>query len=308
MPATPQRPDATPHRPDTAPQGRGATARVPSPVLVIGGIASVQFGNAIADGLFTSVGAGGAGLLRLTMAALVALALWRPRLRSLTRATLLPAVAFGLTLAAMNLTFYHAIARIPMGIAVTIEFVGPLVVAIAGSRRPRDLLWVLLAAGGIVALAHGATHHLDLLGVLLSAGAGAFWGIYILVQARLGQAFTDASGLALGMAVAALLALPDGVIEGGGHLLRVHSLVLGLVVGILSSVLPYSFELEALRRISTGTFGVLMSLEPGVGAIAGLLVLSQGLSARGVAGIVLVSLASLGVSLEGRRRIDAYPA
>lgn len=264
---------------------------------------SVQCGSAVAHSLFADVGAGGATFLRLTFGAAVALLIWRPGIRGRSWATLAPAATLGLVLACMNLVFYHAIARIPLGIAVTIEFIGPLAVAVIGSRRPIDLLWVLLAAAGVLALANGDTHHLDALGVAFAALAAVTWGIYIPVQARLGRAFRDGGGLALALAISFVLMIPDGLIEGGGKLASPHVLAVGLAVGVLSSVIPYSFELEALRRLSTRTFGVLMSLEPGVAAVIGWLILSQGLGLRGIVGIVLVSAASLGVALDRRERV-----
>jgi inner membrane transporter RhtA len=279
----------------------GLLARVPSGALVVGGIASVQFGSAIAATLFARIGPGGAVLLRLLSATIVLTLLWRPRLRGRPRSDLVAGVAFGLVLAGMNLSFYHAIHRIPLGVAVTIEFIGPLAVAIAGSRRVTDLLWVALAAGGILALARGQTHGLDVLGALLALLAGGLWGAYILLNARVGRTFERGTGLALAMFVATLAVLPDGVIEGGGHLLRLHSLALGAAVGMLSSAIPYSFENEALRRIAPSVFGVLMSLEPAMAALAGLIILGQGLSPRSVLGIVLVVCASVGASRRTRQ-------
>lgn len=278
-----------------------ALGRVPSPALVLSGITSVQFGSAVADGLFGAVGPGGAVLLRLAFASVVLLAIWRPRVRSLQARQWAWAIVFGLVLAGMNSAFYHAIDRIPLGIAVTIEFIGPLAVAIGGSRRPVDLLWAALAALGILALAHGSGRGLNVLGVAFAAAAGCLWGAYILVNARVGRAFADGGGLALAMAVACLAALPDGVIEGGSRILEPRSLGLGATVALLSSVIPYSCELEALRRIAVSVFGVLMSLEPAMAALAGLLVLGQGLSLRALAGIALVVLASAGASWRARR-------
>ena len=288
--------------PGDADAGRPGLLRVtPSPVLVLVGIGSVQFGSALAHTIFHRVGPGGAGFLRLLSAALVLLLIHRPRLRGRDpRGEWLPAVALGLTLAGMNVIFYHAIGRIPLGIAVTIEFIGPLGVAVAGSRRPRDLVWAGLAAAGILALAHGSTHGLDGLGVLFAALAGALWAAYILLQANLGRAFTDGSGLALAMIVATVAQVPDGVAEGGGAMFHPGTLAIGLAVGLLASVIPYSLELEALRRMRASLFGVLMSLEPAAAALAGLLVLSQSLSARELVGIVLVIAASLGASLGAR--------
>jgi inner membrane transporter RhtA len=286
----------------------GTLSRVPSPVLVIGAIASVQFGSAIATKLFSSVGPGGAVLLRLLTASIVLCAVTRPSVAGRSRRQLALAVLFGLVLAAMNMTFYHALQRIPLGIAVTLEFVGPLGVAVLGSRRRLDLVWAALAIAGILALTHGDAHGLDPLGVILALVAGGCWGAYILVNARVGQAFPDASGLALAMCVASIVSLPIGIAEGGTQLLSLRALALGVAVGILSSAIPYTLELEALRRIATHVFGVLMSLEPAVAALAGFIVLSQGLSARELGGMALVVAASVGASVAARRRSTTVPA
>jgi inner membrane transporter RhtA len=286
----------------------GALSRIPSPALVIGGIASVQFGSAIATTIFHEVGPGGAVLLRLLTASILLCAVTRPSVKGRSRRQLALAALFGLVLAAMNMTFYHALKRIPLGIAVTLEFVGPLGVAVLGSRRRLDLLWAGLAIAGILALTRGDAHGLDALGVVLALVAGACWAAYILVNARVGQAFPDTSGLALAMCVATIVSLPIGIAEGGSQLVAPHSLVLGASVGILSSAIPYSFELEALRRIATNVFGVLMSLEPAFAALAGLVVIGQALSARELIGIALVVAASAGASLAARRKQPLAPA
>jgi inner membrane transporter RhtA len=288
------------HRDTVALEG-DLLARVPSPALVLGAIASVQFGSAIAATLFARVGPGGAVLLRLVSATIVLLALWRPRLRGRTRRELVLAVMFGVVLAGMNLSFYQALARIPLGVAVTIEFVGPLAVAVSGSRRLLDLVWVTLAAVGILALTHGGAHGLNALGVAFALIAGCLWAAYILLNARVGQAFERGTGLALAMLVASVVALPAGVIDGGTRILEPRTLAVGAAVGMLSSAIPYSLELEALRRIAASVFGVLMSLEPAMAALAGLLVLGQGLSARALVGIALVIAASVGASRRARR-------
>jgi inner membrane transporter RhtA len=281
--------------------GQTVLARTPSPALVVGAIASVQFGSAISTKLFGTIGPAGAVLLRLVSASVVLLLLWRPRVSARGRHELALIALFGVVLAAMNLAFYESIQRIPLGIAVTIEFVGPLAVALAGSRRRLDFLWVGLAALGIVALMRGDTHGLNTLGVILALAAGCFWGAYIVVNARVGRAFADGSGLALAMCVASVLTLPVGIAAGGTNLLHLHSLLLGAAVGMLSSAIPYTLELEALRRIAKSVFGVLMSLEPAMAALAGLLVIGQSLSARELAGIALVIVASLGASLRARQ-------
>ncbi|MGI8904525.1 MAG: EamA family transporter [Solirubrobacteraceae bacterium] len=279
---------------------RDLLARAPSGGLVVGAIASVQFGSAVAATLFARVGPGGAVLLRLVSASIVLLALWRPRFRGRSRHELLLAALFGVALAGMNLSFYLALDRIPLGIAVTIEFVGPLAVAVSGSRRRIDFLWVGLAAAGILALTRGGAHGLDGLGVGFALLAGCFWGAYILLNARVGRAFERGSGLALAMCVASAAALPAGLVEGGTHLLEPRSLAVGAAVGMLSSAIPYSFELEALRRIAAPVFGVLMSLEPAMAAVAGLIVLGQGLSGRTLVGITFVVAASLGATRHAR--------
>jgi inner membrane transporter RhtA len=276
-------------------------ARTPSPALVVGGIASVQFGSAIATTLFARIGPGGAVVLRLVTASVVLMVIWRPAVRARTRRELLLAALFGLVLAGMNLSFYEAIQRIPLGIAVTIEFVGPLAVAIAGSRRRLDLLWVALAAAGIVALMRGDSHGLDALGVLLALTAGCLWGTYILVNARVGRTFPGGTGLAIAMGVASVIALPVGIAQGGTELVQPHVLLVGAAVGMLSSAIPYTFEMEALRRIATNVFGVLMSLEPAMAALAGFIIIGQSLSARELLGIALVVVASVGASATARR-------
>ncbi len=280
------------------PANRGGSlfARTPSAALVLGAIASVQLGAAVATKLFARIGPAGAVTLRLVAAAVVLLALWRPRARGRGARELRLAALFGLILAGMNLSFYEALDRIPLGIAVSVEFVGPLAVAVAGSRRRLDLLWVALAAAGILALTQARAHGFDGVGLGLALLAGCLWGAYIVVNASVGRAFADASGLALAMGVGAIAVLPFGIAAAGGRLLEPRSLALGAVVGVLSSAVPYSFELEALRRIAAAVFGVLMSLEPAVAALAGFLVLGQGLSARAIGGMALVVAASVGAS------------
>ncbi len=274
----------------------GLLTRAPSGGLVVGAIASVQFGSAIAAKLFAQIGPGGAVWLRLLFGTGILLALWRPRLRGYTRYELTLACVFGLVLGFMNLSFYGALHRIPLGIAVTLEFVGPLTVAVAGSRRPVDLVWVAIAAAGIVALTQGDAHQLNALGVGLALLAGGLWGTYIIVNARVGRAFEGGTGLALAMCVASVVIAPVGIAQGGSHLLEPRSLALGAAVGLLSSAIPYSFEIEALRRIRPSVFGVLMSIEPAMAALAGFIVLGQGLGARTLLGMALVVIASVGAA------------
>jgi inner membrane transporter RhtA len=269
---------------------------VPAPAFVVVGIASTQAGGAVAKTLFGELGPAATAFLRVAFAALLLMAIWRPRLVGHTRRDLALAAAFGLALSAMNLTFYEAIDRIPLGIAVTIEFVGPLAVAIAGSRRALDVLWVVLAATGILLLARGGGD-VQTTGVLLALLAGVFWAAYILLSARAGRAFPGGSGLALAMVVGGTALLPIGIAGGGSHLLDPGLLAAGAGVALLSSAIPYSLELEALRRLPARVFGILMSLEPAMAALAGFVILGEGLRARDVAAIALVAMASAGASV-----------
>jgi inner membrane transporter RhtA len=278
--------------------------------LVLTAVAVLQFGAALGATLFDELGPGGAAFLRLTLAAAVLLGLWRPRLRGHGEGDLRLAIAFGLVLGGMNWAIYESIARIPLGIAVTIEFVGPLGVALVGSRRPLDGLWVLLAGAGILLLARpgGGGSDLDAAGVLLALTAGALWAAYIVLSARTGRRFPGMAGLALAMPFGALLTLPSGVAQGGGALLEPEVLAIGLVVALASSVIPYSLELEALRRLPAAVFGVLMSLEPAAAALAGLVVLGQDLLAREWGAIVLVIVASAGAALGAREPVASVDA
>ena len=264
--------------------------------LVLLAVLSLQVGAAFAVQLFDDLGAAGAAFGRLAFAAVVLVALWRPRVRGHGAADLRVAIAFGLVLGGMNLCIYEAMDRIPLGIAVTFEFIGPLGVALAGSRRALQLLWVALAAIGIGLLADYGGGSLDALGVAFALAAGALWAGYILLGARTGRAFPGGTGLAIAMAVGALAIAPFGIASAGDALLRPELLGAILAVALASSVLPYSLELEALRRVPAAVFGVLMSLEPAVAALAGFVVLGQDLAARDWLAIGLVVVASAGAT------------
>jgi inner membrane transporter RhtA len=277
----------------TALAGR-ALGSVPPTALVLGGIFSAQLGSALAKHLFGAVGSFGAVALRLFFASTVLLLFWRPSLR-LDRTTWLVVIGYGVVLGSMNLCFYQSLARIPLGIAVTTEFLGPLAVALAGSRRWLDALWAVLAGGGVILLTEGGGK-LDLVGVLFALAAGTFWGLYILMGAALGRHTTEGDGLAIGMAVAALMTVPFGVAESGTAVLRPWVLLLGLGVALLSSVLPYSLDLEALRKIPPHVFGILMSLEPAVAAGIGLIVLGESLGWSQWLAVLCVVVASVGAT------------
>jgi inner membrane transporter RhtA len=264
--------------------------------FVLGAISSVQVGAAIAKTLFDEIGASGTVFIRVLFAALALALIWRPGVAGHGRREILLAVLFGLTLAAMNLAFYSALDRIPLGITVTLEFVGPLGVAVAGSRSALDLLWVALAAGGILLLSDFGAADLDAVGVALALFAGCLWAAYILLSARVGRVFPGGSGLTLAMIVAAAALLPVGIADAGADLLVPWILAAGAAVAILSSAIPYSLELEALRRMPQHVFGVLMSLEPAVAALAGFVLLGEDLVPRELVAILFVVAASAGAA------------
>jgi inner membrane transporter RhtA len=275
---------------------RVVTRTAPAVGMVVAAVTTLQLGAGFAVTLFDDLGPAGTAFARQALAAVVLLAVWRPRLAGRTRRELRLAVAFGATLGGMNWMIYTAIDRIPLGIAVTLEFLGPLGVAVAGSRRPLDALWVLLAGAGVLALAAGPGGGLNAGGVAAALAAAILWAAYIHLSARAGRVFPGGSGLALAMPVAALLVAPVGIAQAGDALLRPDLIASAAVVALASSVIPYSLELEALRRLPTRVFGVLMSLEPAVAALAGLIVLGQELAPHEVVGIALVVAASAGAA------------
>ncbi|WP_261801961.1 EamA family transporter [Streptomyces sp. ISID311] len=272
----------------------GARGRIGSVALVIGGIVSLQFGSSVAVLLFPRAGALGVVTLRLVVAALVLLVVCRPKVRGHTRGDWATVLAFGVALAGMNSLFYQAIDRIPLGAAVTLEFLGPLILSVATSRRMLSLVWAALALGGVVLLGREGFDGLNLAGAAFALAAGGLWAAYILLSARTGQRFPQADGLALAMTVAALLSLPLGVVSAGGALLDPVTLGLGAAVALMSSVLPYTLELLALRKLPASGFAVMMSLEPAAAATAGFLVLHQALGWAEVLAIGLVVVASVG--------------
>ncbi len=282
----------------TTPQRQSIFDHAPAPGLVLVGIASVQVGAAFATKLFDDLGPAGTVLLRVLFAAVVLLAIWRPRPRDHSGSDLRLAALFGLCLAFMNLSFYEALDRIHLGIAVTLEFVGPLGIALAGSRTRLDVLWAALAAGGVVLL--GGVGTPDVTGMIFALVAGGFWAAYILINARVGQRFAGGGGLAMAMAIGVLPLIPFGIVDAGSSLLHPNLLAIGFGVAMLSSVVPYSLELEALRRIRPHVFGVLMSIEPAMAALAGFVVIGQDLSVVDVVAIALVVTASAGATRGAR--------
>ncbi|MFI9155238.1 EamA family transporter [Streptomyces sp. NPDC053367] len=266
--------------------------------LVLAGAVSVQFGSACAALLFPRAGALGTVALRVTLAAVLLLVVARPRLRGLSRGDWAVGAGYGLALGGMNVLFYQAIDRIPLGPAVTLEVLGPLLLSVAAARRAAGVLWAALALAG-VALLGGGMGGLDPVGAGFALAAGAMWAAYIVLGSRAGGRFPRLDGLAVAMAVAALVGLPLGVASAGGALLEPGVLVLGLGIAVLSSGVPYTLELLALRRLPAATFAVLMSLAPALAALAGLLVLGQGLSLPQCAAVAMVVAASAGAVRTG---------
>ncbi len=294
---------------------------MPPSVLVLTGVVSVQVGAGLAARLFTQIPPAAVTALRLwTAAALMAVAGARPLRQSLAglvsrRSWRDAAVvaAFGLTLAVMNYSIYQAFARIPLGIAVTIEFLGPLAVAVVTSRRLIDLLWITLAGAGVALLTGagslaGGGHGTDLVGLAFALLAGAAWAAYIILSRATGRRFPGASGLTIAMLVAAVVIVPVGVTAGRGALLRPGILATGLAIGLLSSIIPYTLELEALRRVPARVFGIWMSLEPAVAALVGLTMLGQALAVSEWAAIVCVMVACAGAARGSARSPQAPQA
>jgi inner membrane transporter RhtA len=279
-----------------AAKGLPGLDRVPPIGLVLCGVTSIQFGAALAATMFDDLGPAGTSALRLGFAALILVVLMRPRVRGRSAPDLRLVVLFGLTLGGMNLFFYEALDRIPLGVAVTIEFAGPLGVAVAMSRRRLDLVWAGLAALGIVLLSNPFGAGIDTVGLILILAAAACWAAYILIAQRATAVYAGSEGLALAMVVAALVPLVPGVAQAGTELLHPQWLVFGACIALASSVIPYSLETEALRRLPASVFGVLMSMEPAVAALAGFLVLGQSLGVRELVAMGLVVIASVGSS------------
>lgn len=276
--------------------------RVPAPLLALAAMVSVQLGAAVAKTRFEEVGSVGAATLRLVIGALVLALVVRPRVRHWTRTQWVGAVGLGLALGGMNLFIYVAFATIPIGVAVTIEFLGPLALSLVHTRRWRDALWAVLALAGVVLLGVGPAAVGDVGCVVAAVLAAACWAAYIVMNRRVGAAIPGIDGLSVSMLVAMVVALPFGLRPAVDGVVAdpVLLLVFG-VVAVLSSVLPYALEMTALRRMPTRVFGVLQSLGPAIAALAGLAVLREALSPLEVVALVCVTAASAGVTLTARR-------
>ncbi|MFE0102338.1 DMT family transporter [Streptomyces sp. NPDC059009] len=278
--------------------GRGSLTGVG---LVLAGTLSVQFGSAFAALLFPRAGALGTVALRIAFAAVLLLVVARPRLRGYARADWAVVCGFGLALGGMNSLFYQAIDRIPLGAAVTLEVLGPLLLSVVTSRRAASLLWAGLALAGVYLLGSDGFGSLNVAGVAFALGAGAMWAAYIVFNSRAGARFPRLDGLAIAMSVAALVTLPLGIGAAGATLLEPAVLGLGLAIAVVSSGVPYTLELLALRRLPAPTFAVLTCLAPAVAALAGFLVLGQGLTLPQCAAIAMVVAASAGAVRTGGR-------
>lgn len=268
--------------------------------LVLCSVASLQFGAALSSGLFPQIGPAGASLLRLGLAAVVLLALTRPAVRAWTRAQWRSVLLLGLAMAGMNGLFYEALARLPLGVAVTVEFLGPLLLAAALSRQRRELLWVAMALVGVAVL--GLTRQADggalsVTGLVFAAVAGAFWALYVLAGSRVAREGVGLGGLAVATGVAALIVAPAGAVSGGGALLSPTVLGIGALVALLASVIPYTCELTALAALPRQTFSVLLALEPAAAAVIGALLLAQVLTPLHSVAIALVVAAGIGSTL-----------
>ena len=274
-----------------------SSVKQPSPlVFVLIAVLSVQFGSAIAKSLFSEIGPWGVVALRVSFSCLFLFSLWRPRFRPLIRQHLRLIIIYGIFMAMMNAAFYAAIDRIPLGAAISLEFTGPLGLAVLKSQRWQDALWAIMAAAGIFLLTPLSGASLNTAGVACALFAGICWAAYIVFAARLGQALPGIEGLAWGLLVSTCLLLPIGVISAGSALLNVRVLMIGAGIALLSTTLPYACEIMALKRLPIKVFGVLLSVEPMVGTLAGLLILGERLSTRSLIACGLVSLAAAGAA------------
>jgi inner membrane transporter RhtA len=270
---------------------------LPASSLLIGAIISTQCGAALATELFARGGVAGTAFLRCAFAATVLMAIARPRLRGRSRVDLLLLVVFGVLLAGMNTAFYEAIDRLPLGVAVTIAFLGPLTVATIFSRRRRDLIWIALAAAGVASFAGiPGGGDLDRAGLAFAFAGGACWGSYVLVAKRVGRVWRGSEGLAAAMVVAAIALAPFGIASGGVQLVDPVLLLLAAGVGVFSAAIPFALELHALRRLTATSYGVLTSLEPAIAGAAGLVVLGQRPGLPAIVAALLVVTASIGVT------------
>lgn len=274
---------------------------IPPVPAVLLSIISVQSGAAIAKTLFPTIGAAGTASIRIGISAILLLLVYRPNLFKITTQQWKTVIPYGLSLGAMNLIFYLAIERIPIGLAVTLEFIGPLLVAIVGSRRLIDYCWVLLAASGIILIAPWTNNRVDFLGVLFALLAGALWATYIVLGGKVSKIMNGGQAVATGMLFAAILILPFGFYENGLANLTPKLFGFGIALALLSSAIPFTLEMKALGQLPSRTFSILMSLEPAAAAICGYIFLQENLNLYEILAILCVVIASVGSTLTIKR-------
>ena len=275
---------------------------IPPIPAVLFAIISVQSGAAIAKTLFPALGAAATASLRIGISAIILLAVYRPNLFKISPSQWKIVIPYGLSLGAMNLIFYLAIERIPIGLAVTLEFIGPLVVAVVGSTRLLDYLWVLLAAAGIVLIAPWSDNGVDLLGVLFALLAGTLWAAYIVLGGKVSKIMKGGEAVATGMLFATILILPFGVLGDGFQSLTPTLFYLGIALALLSSAIPFTLEMKALGQLPSRTFSILMSLEPAAASICALLFLQEYLTFNEVLAVIFVVIASVGSTITARSK------
>lgn len=275
---------------------------IPPLPAVLGAIVSVQAGAAIAKGLFPALGATGTASVRIGLSALILLAVNRPNLKRLNKAQWKAVIPYGLCLGAMNVIFYMSLERIPLGLAVTLEFIGPLLLAVTGSRRLVEFLWVLLAAAGIAFIAPWSEKSIDLVGSLLALLAGGFWAGYIVLGRRTSKILDGGQAVTIGMIFATMIVLPFGIAGGGLSNFTPIMVLSGAALALLSSAIPFTLEMNAMRKIPAQTFSILMSLEPAVAALCGLIFLQELLTFYEWMAVAMVVIASAGATLTKNKK------
>lgn len=274
---------------------------IPPVPAVLLAIISVQCGAAIAKTLFPAIGAAGTASIRIGVSALILLLAYRPNLKAITHEQWKIVVPYGLSLGAMNLIFYLAIERIPIGLAVTLEFIGPLLVAIIGSKRLIDYCWILLAAAGIVLIAPWSNERIDPLGVLFALIAGGLWAAYIVLGGKISRIMNDGQAVSTGMLFAAVLILPFGFYENGLANLTPKLFGMGVALALLSSAIPFTLEMKALGQLPPRTFSILMSLEPAAASVCAFIFLQESLNFYEILAVVCVVVASAGSTLTAKK-------
>lgn len=275
--------------------------QIPPIPAVILAIISVQCGAAIAKGLFPEIGAAATASLRIGLSAIILLVAFRPQISNLNAKQWKYVILYGLSLGAMNMVFYMAIERIPIGLGVTLEFVGPLVLAIFSSKKASDFIWVVLAAAGIALIAPWSSSGLNIIGVLLALLAGGFWAAYIILGGRISKIMKGGDAVAIGMLFATILILPFGIFSGGLSQLNPKLLGLGAALALLSSAIPFTLEINALKQLPARTFSILMSLEPAMASLAAFVFLQEYLSVTECLAVAFVVIASVGSAVTSKR-------